>query len=109
MWVFYLLGELFAKWMARRRGEAMSEVALGFGDVNLAGVLGLLLGWPGIVLGLFLAILLGGAVSLIYILGAIIFRRYSVFTAIPYGPFLVASGVILLFFNTALLNFIQSG
>jgi len=28
------------------------EVALGFGDVNLAGIMGLLLGWPGITAGL---------------------------------------------------------
>ena len=68
MWLLYLFGELFAKWMARRRGGLANEVALGFGDVNLAGVLGLLLGWPGIVLGLFLTILLGGVVSLLYIL-----------------------------------------
>jgi len=94
----YFFGDLFAKWMARLRGETLEEVALGFGDVNLAGILGLLLGWPGIIGGLVLAILLGGVFSLLYLVGMLIVeRRYRAFAAIPYGPFLVASGVILLF------------
>ena len=38
------------------------DVALGFGDVHLSGILGLLLGWPGITGGLFVAIILGGRV-----------------------------------------------
>jgi leader peptidase (prepilin peptidase)/N-methyltransferase len=82
----------------------LSEVALGFGDVNLAGVMGLLLGWPGIVLGLVLAIFLGGFVSLIYIVIMLITRRYKTFAAIPYGPFLVLGGVILIYFREYLIR-----
>ncbi|MBC8331954.1 MAG: prepilin peptidase [Anaerolineae bacterium] len=94
----YFFGDLFAKWMARLRAETLEEVALGFGDVNLAGILGLLLGWPGVIGGLVLAVLLGGVFSLLYLVGMLIVeRRYRAFAAIPYGPFLVASGVILLF------------
>ena len=62
----YWFGGKFANWLARRRGEVLTEVALGFGDVNLAGILGLLLGWPGIVAGLLLTILIGGVVSILY-------------------------------------------
>jgi leader peptidase (prepilin peptidase) / N-methyltransferase len=97
MYLLYLLGDLFARWLAKRRGETLDEVALGFGDVNLSGVLGLLMGWPGIVGGLILAVLLGGLVSLVYLIGMVVTRRYHSFAAIPYGPFLVASGVILVF------------
>jgi prepilin signal peptidase PulO-like enzyme (type II secretory pathway) len=93
----YYLGDFFARWVARRRGVSLDEVALGFGDVNLAGILGLLLGWPGITVGLVLAIFLGGIVSLIYILWMLITRRYKNFAAIPYGPFLVISAVFLVF------------
>jgi prepilin signal peptidase PulO-like enzyme (type II secretory pathway) len=103
MLVLHLFGDLFARWLARRRGEVLTEVALGFGDVNLSGVLGLLLGWPGIIVGLILAILLGGLVSLIYILVMLVNRRYRTFAAIPYGPFLVASGIILVFFKDLLV------
>lgn len=100
----YYFGDLFARWLARRRGETLTEVALGFGDVNLSGVIGLLLGWPGIVGGLILTILLGGLVSLVYMLGLIIIRRYRFFTAIPYGPFLIASAIILIFFGEQFLS-----
>jgi len=108
MLIFYYLGDLFGRLLARRRGEKIDEVALGFGDVNLAGVLGLLLGWPGIIGGLLLAILIGGIVSLLYIIWMVINGRYNAFTAIPYGPFLVASAVLLLFFSEYLLSIILS-
>lgn len=104
MLALYYLGDVFARWLARRRGEVLNEVALGFGDVNLSGVIGLLLGWPGIVLGLVLAILLGGLISLIYIIILFVTRRYRTFVAIPYGPFLVISGVILIYFKDLILR-----
>ena len=100
----YYLGELFARGVARVRGEVLDEVALGFGDVNLAGVLGLILGWPGIVGCLLLAVILGGLFSLLFIIGLLVVRRYRAFIAIPYGPFLVASAVALLFFKDQVLN-----
>jgi leader peptidase (prepilin peptidase)/N-methyltransferase len=98
MLVLYLLGELFTRWLSRRREEPVEEVALGFGDVNLAGVIGLLLGWPGIVPGLILAILLGGLGSIVYLIWMWARRKYQALSAIPYGPFLVLSAVILLYF-----------
>jgi leader peptidase (prepilin peptidase)/N-methyltransferase len=104
MLALYYLGDVFARWLARRRGEVLNEVALGFGDVNLSGVIGLLLGWPGIVFGLILAILLGGLISLIYIIVLFVTRRYRTFVAIPYGPFLVISGVILIYFKDFILR-----
>jgi prepilin signal peptidase PulO-like enzyme (type II secretory pathway) len=95
----YWFGGVFAKWLARRRGEVLTEVALGFGDVNLAGILGLLLGWPGIVAGLLLTIIIGGVISILYLLLMVILRRYHTFMAIPYGPFMVISVVLLLYFQ----------
>jgi leader peptidase (prepilin peptidase)/N-methyltransferase len=95
MWLFYYAGGWYVRWMAKRRGLSTDEVALGFGDVNLSGILGLLLGWPGIVLGLFLAIVIGGVVSLGIILWTLALKRYRAFTAIPYAPFLVLSALLL--------------
>ncbi len=97
MLALYYLGDVFSRWMARRRGQSIDEVALGFGDVNLAGIIGLLLGWPGIILGLVSAILLGGLVSLIYILFLLISRNYKPFAAIPYAPFLVFGASFFLY------------
>ncbi|MGE5224592.1 MAG: prepilin peptidase [Omnitrophica WOR_2 bacterium] len=103
MFFFYYFGTLFARFVAKRRGEVLEEEALGFGDVNLSGVLGLLLGWPQIVIGLFLAILLGAVVSLIYMLTMVLIRRYRFFAAIPYGPFLITGAAILIYFRDFLL------
>ena len=97
MYGLYWFGDVFARWLARRRGETLTEVALGFGDVNLAGVMGLLLGWPGVVAGLLLTIIIGGVIGLLYVLVMAVLRRYEHFMAIPYGPFLVISIVVLLF------------
>lgn len=99
MLAFYFLGELFVNYLARKRGEEIDEVALGFGDVNLAGVIGLLLGWPGIIAGLFLAIFLGGVVSGIFLLFKAIRGEYQALTALPYGPFLVLSAAALFYIS----------
>lgn len=82
----------------------LDEEALGFGDVILSGVLGLILGWPGILLGLTLAILTGGLVSFIFILITALAGRYRAFSYIPYGPFLVLGSGGLLFFNQYLAH-----
>jgi prepilin signal peptidase PulO-like enzyme (type II secretory pathway) len=96
MFILYLFGYLFIKITNNFRREPVTEEALGFGDVNLAGVLGLIMGWPGILIGLTLAILLGGVVSFVYILINIIRQNFSSSMAIPYGPFLIAGSIFVL-------------
>ncbi len=98
MLALYWFGGVFAQWIARLRGEELDEVALGFGDVNLSGILGLILGWPGIAAGLMGAILLGGLGSLMVLGYMLVSRRYQAFVAIPYAPFLILSAVALLFY-----------
>jgi leader peptidase (prepilin peptidase)/N-methyltransferase len=93
----YYFGILFNRWMSKRRGQEMDEVALGFGDVILSAVLGIMLGWPRIIVCLFTAIVLGGLISGLYILVMVLRKRYQAFTAIPYAPFLVIAAVILIY------------
>jgi leader peptidase (prepilin peptidase) / N-methyltransferase len=72
---------------------ALSPEGLGFGDVKLLGLLGLLLGWAGwgvLLTGVFLGLLTGAAVSLVLLTT----RRAGWRTAIPFGPPLLA-GVVL--------------
>ncbi len=97
MLVFYYAGEGYVRYMAKKRGMSTEEVALGFGDVNLAGILGLLLGWPSIFAGLLFAVLAGGLVSLIIIVWMLLSKKYKAFTAIPYAPFLILSALIILY------------
>jgi leader peptidase (prepilin peptidase)/N-methyltransferase len=96
MLAFYFLGEVFVKYMSKKRNETIDEVALGFGDVNLAGITGLLLGWPVIILGLLFTILAGGLISLLVVVVMLIRRQYKAFSAIPYGPFMILSIFVLL-------------
>jgi leader peptidase (prepilin peptidase)/N-methyltransferase len=101
----YILGAWILRLFAHLRNQILEdEEGLGFGDVNLCGVLGLILGWPGITGGIILAIILGGLASLIYLVVMLITGRYRSFMAIPYGPFLVISTIILLFFSTSMLS-----
>ena len=97
MLALYYFGILFTKILSRRREEPVDEVALGFGDVNLSLILGLLLGWPGITAGLFFAVFAGGLGSGIYILINKLTGGYENFTAIPYAPFLLFSAAALIF------------
>jgi prepilin signal peptidase PulO-like enzyme (type II secretory pathway) len=86
MLALYWLAGVFIKIADRMRGKPVNDEALGFGDVNLSGVLGLFLGYPGIAGGLILAIFLGGGISLLYLLVMLALRRYKLFTAPPCGP-----------------------
>jgi prepilin signal peptidase PulO-like enzyme (type II secretory pathway) len=100
MLILYFLGALFARFIVRKSQEGFSDEALGFGDVILGGILGLILGWPAIMGGLFISIIFAGAVSMIYLLLTVIARKYRAFTFIPYGPFMIAGAVALIFFNS---------
>lgn len=93
--VLYLFGAVFARWVAHRQGEALEEVAFGFGDVTLAALIGVVVGWPGIILALMVGVLSAGAFSLMYILVSFVLGRYQPYMPIPYGPFLIAGGSLV--------------
>jgi leader peptidase (prepilin peptidase) / N-methyltransferase len=69
---------------------------MGFGDVKLAGLLGLYLGWLGwgpVWVGTFAAFLLGGCVGV----ALVAFRRAGGRTAIPFGPYMLAGALLAVF------------
>ena len=66
---------------------------MGFGDVKLAGVLGLYLGWLGWgawTVGLFLGFLFGGVFGVLLIAA----RRGGRKTAVPFGPFMLGGALV---------------
>ena len=68
---------------------------MGFGDVKLAGVLGLVLGWYGwseLVVGLFLGFLLGGLVGTALLALRLATRK----SMIPFGPYMIAGAWVAL-------------
>jgi leader peptidase (prepilin peptidase)/N-methyltransferase len=76
---------------------------MGFGDVKLAGVLGLYLGWLGwaeVVTGGFLGFLFGGVVG-----GALMFaHRAGRKSMLPFGPFMLAGALVAILWGAALAD-----
>lgn len=85
-----LAGAFFGLLIAITRGRGM-----GMGDLKLAVPLGLVFGWPAIVLVLVLAFVLGAAVGMI----AVIRHRKTMKGTVPFGPFLALSSVIAFFWG----------
>ncbi|HSM38007.1 MAG TPA: A24 family peptidase [Candidatus Limnocylindrales bacterium] len=62
------------------------------GDLYLVAPMGLLLGWEGV----FVAIFIGALLSAVVSIGLLVSRRVGLKSYIPFGPFLVAGTVITL-------------
>lgn len=73
---------------------------MGYGDVKLAFLLGVILGYPNIFVGLFLAFILGGLVSIVLLL----FFDKKMHSRIPFGTFLSIGTVIAMLYGEKLLK-----
>lgn len=76
---------------------------MGFGDVKLAGVLGLYLGylgWGEVVTGAFLGFLFGGVVGI----GLMVVRKAGRKSQIPFGPFMLAGALVAILWGGALAD-----
>lgn len=74
---------------------------MGLGDGKLAFALGLLLGFPGILIALYTAFLTGAILGVILILTG----QKSLKTKIAFGPFLLAGTLVSLFWGQQILSF----
>ena len=90
---FFLLIYLFSK------GKC-----LGFGDVKLAILLGLFLGWSRIILALFLSFVIGGIIGL----GLIILSKKKLKSEVPFAPFLIFGTLIAFFWGEQIINWYLS-
>jgi len=70
----------------------LSRGGMGGGDIKLAAMLGIYLGWPKIIGALFIASILGALVGLYLI----ILKKKSRQEAIPFGPFLALGAIMVL-------------
>jgi leader peptidase (prepilin peptidase)/N-methyltransferase len=76
---------------------------MGFGDVKLAGVLGLYLAWLGwaeLVVGAFLGFMLGGVVGILLMLT----RRAGRKSQLPFGPYMLAGAFLSILWGGALAD-----
>lgn len=100
--VLYLGGYVFNYVMGQIRGHAIEEVAFGWGDVMLITFSGAVLGFAHTVLALFITVFLGAAGAFLFIvINLLRGKRYSAFTALPYGPYIIVATFIMLHYGDA--------
>jgi len=80
------------------------EKWMGLGDAYLAILLGLILGWPQIVMALILSFAIGAIVGSCLIL----VKRKKMDSQIPFAPFLVVGTLIVMFFYEPILQWYTS-
>ena len=73
---------------------------MGAGDIKLAFLIGLILGWPKIIVALFLAFFIGAAIGIILIMAG----KKGLKSEIPFGPFLVGATFLALFWGERIFN-----
>lgn len=78
--------------------EADDEpIAMGFGDVKLAAILGAILGWQSLLVALLFSFVIGA-------IGGLIGRLFGGDRVIPFGPYLALGGFFALFVGTPLIS-----
>ncbi|MCC6613015.1 MAG: prepilin peptidase [Anaerolineae bacterium] len=111
--VFFLLymgGFLFTYLLSKSRGREINEVAFGYGDVMLITLSGLILGWENLIFAMFITVFLGALGAILYIVfRALAGSRYSMFTALPYGPYIVIATTLMLLFANEVGGFMTGG
>ena len=78
----------------------ISKGGMGGGDMKLFGVLGLVLGWKGVLFTLFLASILGSIIGMVLIK----VRRINHKQPIPFGPYIIIAALISYFFGNELIE-----
>jgi len=73
---------------------------MGIGDIKLAIFMGLFLGFPNILVALFLAFLIGAIIGL----GLVISGKKTLKSEVPFGPFLVTGTFLALFWGQNLIS-----
>jgi leader peptidase (prepilin peptidase)/N-methyltransferase len=106
--MMYLGGMLFSVIVAKMRHEKLDEVAFGYGDVMLATLSGFMLGWQALIFAIFVAVFAGAAGSLIYLVVRMFAKgKYDLFTALPYGQYIVFGTIIMMLWRAPVINYMQ--
>jgi len=74
--------------------------AMGMGDLKLAAALGLVFGWPDILMVLFLAFLSGALTSSLFLL----LKKKKIKDMVPFGPFLAVGACLTFFFGFQVID-----
>ena len=78
----------------------ISRGGMGWGDVKMAALIGLITGFPLVFVALFLAVVLGGLAAVILLLLKVKKRKEG----IPFAPFLSIAAIVTLLWGGSILN-----
>jgi len=90
-----VVGGFFALLVLISRGKWM-----GGGDVKFGFLIGLIVGWPSVLVSLFLAFVLGGIIGVLLI----VFRKKTLKSAVPFGTFLATATVTVMLYGEKILD-----
>ena len=76
---------------------------LGMGDVKLALFMGLLLGWPKIILAFYIAFIVGAIIGVILML----LKKANRKTMVPFGPFLIGGTLVSWWFGDLIIKSVK--
>jgi len=79
---------------------ASRERWMGMGDAYLAILLGLFVGWPKILLALFLAFFIGA----VWGVALVVFKKKKMKSRLPFAPFMILGAFIAFFFYAPIIN-----
>jgi leader peptidase (prepilin peptidase) / N-methyltransferase len=94
---FWWIRDIVSKKEETPQEDDDEPVAMGFGDVKLAAVLGAFLGWQNLLVALMLAFILGA-------IGGVIGRLGGGSRMVPFGPYLAMGGMLALFIGQPLIQ-----
>jgi leader peptidase (prepilin peptidase)/N-methyltransferase len=77
---------------------------IGIGDIKLAGLIGLVTGWPMVIEALLIGILIGGLVAIVLLLLRLKGRKDTV----PYGTLLAIGPIVTLFWGVSIFHWYQN-
>lgn len=83
----------------------VSRGGMGGGDLKLGAMLGAFLGWKALLLALFVAVVLGGVVAIVFLTTGLRGRK----DPIPFGPFLAVGGAVAIFWGERIVSWYLSG
>ena len=73
---------------------------MGWGDVKMAGLIGLMTGFPNVIVAVFGGIILGGLTAIVLL----VFKKKNRKQGIPFGPYLALATIITFIWSTDIIH-----
>ena len=81
----------------------INPAGMGGGDIKFAAVLGLMVGFPGILIAIWISVIGGGLVAI----GLVVTRKKSRKDVMPFGPFMAVGAAVVLISGPDIVNWYQ--